>query len=251
VYYFNNSVIERNEAILSLKLLHSFFVLNDIKKSAIIFLFVLISFVALAQTSNKKRVLVVPYGRFEFVSEYSLEEIAEKNKTTANNVFLIYQKAILNAFEKHEDENFEFVAVDMKTIIPYQKFIKYKYDKFNGKQYYASDLKTFPTADFTAFLESQQADFVLFLTWYDIKKQSFTRNRKHEKRKSYAGHYIDFDIYNLFKEKIVGKGKVKAEASIPNDLEVSYKLLRTKELESAYDNFISKIVEQLNKPIEN
>jgi hypothetical protein len=220
-------------------------------KSILSILFIALVYAGVAQTSNKKKVLVVPFGRFEFVSEFELEEIALKNETTPSNVFLIYQKAILAAFEDYQDENFEFISVDPVAINPYKKFIKYEYDKFDGKQYYATDLKNFSEIDFTKFLEHHHTDFVVFLTWYDIQKESFTRRRKHEKRTEYAGHYLDYDVYNLFKEKIAGKGKIKAVADSPDDLTKSFKLLRVKEIESGYIHFISKVVEQLNKPIEN
>lgn len=217
----------------------------------IVGIFLLISFSTLAQTSNKKRILVIPYGRFDFVSEFSLEEIAEKNETTASTIFLMYQKALLSAFENYQDENFEFVAVTTEVINPYQKFINYKMGKFEGKNYNSVDLKGFNSRAFAEFLELQHTDFVIFITWYDIQKESFNRNGKQDKRVDYAGHYLDFDLYNLFKERIVGMGKVKAEANVPNDLEASFNLLRLKELEVAYQNFISIVVEQLNKPIEN
>ncbi|PJA07829.1 MAG: hypothetical protein COX70_05490 [Flavobacteriales bacterium CG_4_10_14_0_2_um_filter_32_8] len=214
-------------------------------------IFLFLSFSAHAQTSNKKRILVVPYGRFDFVSEFSLEDIAEKNETTADNVFLLYQKALLTAFEKYVDENFEFVAVSPDAINPYIKFIKYKPGKFDRKNYNSANLKDFKVEDFTQFLEHQNTDFVIFITWYDIQKESFIRGGKLDKRVDYAAHYLDFDIYNLFEERIVGMGKVKAEANVPSDLEASYHLLRLRELESGYQNFISKVIEQLNKPVEN
>lgn len=204
-----------------------------------------------AQTSNKKRVLVIPPSRFEFVSEFDLEEIAQKNETISSKVFLAYEKAMLSVFGNYADENFEFVPVKATALSPYKKLIKYKYAKFKGKNHNAVDLKRFSETDFTKLLEQHQADFVIFITWYDIQKESFTRKGKHSKRAPYAGHYLDYDIYNLFKQQVAGVGKVKAEADEPNDLEVSYMLLRIKELESAYNNFVGKVVEQLNKPIEN
>ena len=195
--------------------------------------------------------MVVHYGRFEFISEYSIETIAKKNETTPENVFLLYQKAILNAFEKYQDENFEFVAVDPVAFETYKKYIKYDEGKFKGKKYNTVNLKEFSDDNFTKFLEGQGADFVIFITWYKIKKESFTRGGRVDKRKKYSGHYIDFDLFNLFKQRIIGLGRVKAESDVPNDLEASYELLRLKELESAYKNFIGKVVEQLNNPIEN
>lgn len=219
-------------------------------KQLLFILLVSSTFIGVAQTSNKKKVLVIPYSRFEFVSEFDMLEIAEKNEVTEANVFLTYQKALLNSFEQFKNENFEFVAPNQELFQPYAKFVTYKYDKYKGKQYNAIDIKSFPVAEFTKLLELHETDFVIFITWYDIQKEAFTRKGKHEKRASYAAHYIDYDVYNLFQQRVIGEAKVKAEAGVPNDLEVSFKLLRTKELASAYDNFISHIIEQLNKPIE-
>jgi len=212
--------------------------------------FILIVFIGIAQNSNKKRVLVIPPSRFEFMSKYSLEEIAEKNESSASEVFVLYEKALLNSFSNYKDENFEFVPVEAGLLQPYKKLIKYEYGKFNGKRYNAVNLNGFSKKEFTQLLEQQNADFVIFITWYTIEKESFTRKGKHSKRTTYAGHYMDYAIYNLFKEQLVGLAKVKAEANEPNDLEASFSLLRTIELGSAYNNFIYKIVEQLSKPIK-
>ncbi|MBL4594216.1 MAG: hypothetical protein JKX68_10430, partial [Flavobacteriales bacterium] len=162
------------------------------------------------QISNKKRVLVIPPNRFEFVSEFDLEEIAVKNEITASKVFLTYEKALLNSFKDYSDENFEFVPVEAAKLKPYKKLIKYKYGKFKGKGHNSVDLKKFSEADFTKLLEEHNADFVIFITWYDIQKESFTRKGKHSKRTDYAAHYLDYDIFNLFKQQIAGDGKVKA-----------------------------------------
>ena len=219
-------------------------------KSIFSIFLVVLCYSGFSQNSNKKRVLVVPPSRFEFVSEFDLSEIAEKNEIAPSEVFMTYEKALLNSFISYNDENFEFVSAEGKVLSPFKKHIKYKYGKFNGKQYNTVDLKGFPEADFTKLLEQHNTDFVIFITWYDIQKESFTRKGRHSKRADYAGHYLDYDIYNLFKQQVAGVGKTKAEADTPNDLEVSYSLLRTKELGSAYKNFIGKVINQLNKPIE-
>jgi len=202
----------------------------------------------IAQNSNKKRVLVIPPSRFEFVTKFDLQKIAEKNDIAPSDVFLTYEKALLNSFESYKDENFEFVSIDSEGLKAYKHFIKYKDGKFNGRNYNAVDLTRFSEEDFTKFLEQYQADFVIFITWYEIQKHNYSRSGI--KKVKYAAHYFDFDIYNLFKQHVVGKAKIKAEAPEPNDLQASFSLLRVKEVSLAYANFIEKVVEQLNKPIE-
>jgi hypothetical protein len=220
-------------------------------KNILSILLLVIVYSGFAQTSNKKRVLVIPASQFEFVTEFDLQLIAKLNETTASKVFLTYEKALLNSFESYNDENFEFVPVDAAGLKPYKRLIKYEYGKFDKKHYNGVNLKNFSEADFTKLLDHYDADFVVFITWYDIQKEGFTRKGKHLKRASYAGHYIDFAIYNLFKQQIAGVAKAKADvATEPNDLEVSFKFLRIKEVELGYVNFISKVVNQINKPIE-
>ncbi len=220
-------------------------------KNVLSIILIVLFYSGFAQTSNKKRVLVIPSSQFEFVTEFEIQEIADLNGTTVSKVFLTYEKSLLNTFETYNDENFEFVPVDAAGLKPYKKLIKYEFGKFNKKHYNGVNLERFSEADFTKLLEQYDADFVVFITWYDIQKESFTRQGKHSKRASYAGHYIDFAIYNLFKQQIAGVAKVKAEGPIePNDLEVSFKFLRVKEVELGYLNFISKVVDQINKPIE-
>jgi hypothetical protein len=220
-------------------------------KNILSILLLVIVYSGFAQTSNKKRVLVIPASQFEFVTEFDLQLIAKLNETTASKVFLTYEKALLNSFESYNDENFEFVPVDAAGLKPYKRLIKYEYGKFDKKHYNGVNLKNFSEADFTKLLGHYDADFVVFITWYDIQKEGFTRKGKHLKRASYAGHYIDFAIYNLFKQQIAGVAKAKADvATEPNDLEVSFKFLRIKEVELGYVNFISKVVNQINKPIE-
>ena len=214
-----------------------------------ILLCISISF-GIAQESNKKKILVIPYNQFDMASEFDLETIAMKNNITVSEIFFHYQKTLLNAFESLEDENFEFVALKHNTITPYKQFLKFESSKFNGKRYNAVNIRGFKAEDFSQLLEMHGADFVVFVTWYEIKKEAHTKMQEDRKRVPYAGHFFDYDVFNLFKQRVVGEGRVKAIAPIPNDEQASYSLLRTIELAAAYNNFASHIIMQISKPIE-
>lgn len=204
----------------------------------------------IAQETNKKKILVIPYSQFDMALEFDWETIAVKNNITVGEVFFNYQKTLLNAFESFSDENFEYVALKHNTITPYKQYLKYESSKFKGKRYNAANLKSFNNEDFGKLLEMHGADFVVFVTWYEIKKEAHTKMQEGRKRVPYAGHYFDYDVFNLFKQRVVGEGRIKAIAPEPNDEQASYSLLRTKELTAAYHNFATHIIMEISKPIE-
>jgi len=214
-----------------------------------LFIGILFSFLnGFSQTSNKKKVLVIPYGRFEFTSEFTIEDIAAKNDIEASMVFNAYQKAILNQFELYKDENFQFSPITSAAYKPYRKYIKYVDGKFKGKHHYSVNIKQFPKTEFSKLMEEHDASFVVFLNWYQIKKESLITKGKKKKRYRYGAHYVDYEIYNLFQQKVIGVGKQKMEPKSPTEEEASYALLRLTDMDSRYQNFVSTLVDILNNP---
>jgi hypothetical protein len=202
----------------------------------------------IAQT-NKKKVLVVPYGRFEFVSKYTLEDIAKKNNVPSGEIFNAYQKSILNVFGEFSNENFEFIAATDLILNPYKKYIKYEDGKFNGKNHYAIKKRSFPLESFTKLMEDNDASFIIFINWYTIQKASFSSKGKKKKRFKYSNHFLDYEIYNLFQQKVVGVGKYKIEIAQPTDEEAVYAGLRLLDLEKGYSQLVNTVIETLNTPI--
>jgi hypothetical protein len=211
---------------------------------------ILLFYAGVAQTSNKKRVLVVPYGRFEFVSKYSLEEISTQNNIASTEVFNAYQKAILNSFGDFQTENFEFIAVTDEQLYPYKKFIKYEDGKFDGRNHYAVKMKNFPKAKFTQLMEQNDASFIIFINWYQIEKSTFVSRGKHRTRFKYSAHYVDYEIYNLFQQKVIGVGRAGLDFGTPTEKEAAYKALRLQEVGKGYEQLIVAIIEVLNNPIK-
>ncbi|MCO6501319.1 MAG: hypothetical protein J5I47_13220 [Vicingus serpentipes] len=240
---------QKQESISLVKLLHSSFVRNDVvKRTFLIFLFLGVVFSSFSQTSNKKKVLVIPYGRFEFVSDFTLEEIAEKNEIETSMVFNAYQKAILNQLAIYEDENFTFLPITAKGYQSYKQYVKYVDAKFKGKNHYGVDIQQFPKNEFTALMEEHDASFVLFINWYQIKKETFTSRGKKRTRYIYASHYMDYEVYNLFQQKLIGVGKQRMEPKNPTEKEAAFSLLRLSDLYSRYQHFIPSLIEVLNNP---
>ncbi len=209
----------------------------------------LVFIVGFSQTSNKKKVLIVPYGRFDFVSDYTLEEIANKNNIPATEVFNQYQIAVMNAFKNYKDENFEFELITNETYNIIKKYLKRRMGKFKGKKYYASNIKVVPDSIFNKFMTNQHTDFVVFINWYSIKKSVYISLNSNKKRSPFSIHLFDFDIYNLFKQKLFGKGEFKIVCNAPSNESVNKKLLDLKSLNVGYKFLAKYIVTILNRPI--
>jgi len=203
-----------------------------------------------SQTSNKKRILIIPFNRMEFDIEYSLEDIAAENNIEKTDVYENYKNKLVKTFENFSAENFEFVPVNPSIYRPLKKYVKYAHKKFNKKKFYASNLELFPDDEFTKLMEAHNTDFVLFVNWYHLRQEVYIVLTGNKPRLDYAGHYIDYDVYNLFKQKLFGAGRVQAKCPAPNKENIKHKLLRLNELEAGYKHLATHIIEQLNKPIE-
>jgi len=198
---------------------------------------------------NKKKVLVVPFSRFEFNSEFTLDEMAQANNVNSDEIFDVFQQNILQSLKNYQDENFEFVLENQKIYERILSKISYNYQKFNHQKYYAVNLKTFSQKEFKEILDFYNADFIVFINWYQIKKGTYVSLGRKKKRTAYASHYFDFDIYNLFQQKIYGKGRFKLDFDAPTSENLQYNLLRMKEVVKGYQYFAKYIIEQINQPI--
>lgn len=223
---------------------------NHLQGRVLILLLITIPLSSIAQ-SNKKKVLVIPYGRFEFTSEYTLEEIAVKNDIASTEVYNAYQKSLLKVSVGFQSENFEFIAITDEALAPYKKYIKYVDGKFDGKNHYAIKMKSFPVEEFAKLMEANDASFIIFVNWYQIEKSSFVSRGKKRKRFKYSRHFVDYEIYNLFQQKIVGVGKNELDFGTPSDEEAAFKALRLVDVEKGYAHMMSVIIEFLNNPISN
>lgn len=232
------------------RLIYLFNPSNSLLQGRALMLFLIVLTCSSIAQTNKKKVLVIPYGRFELESDFSLEEIAEKNNIASTEVFNAYQKSMLNVFDSAQSENFEFIAATDVILNPYKKYLKYQDGKFEGRNHYAVKMKGFPEKEFRGLMEQNDASFVVFVNWYLIKKATFTSRGKKRRRYKYSSHYVDYEIYNLFQQKVVGVGKLALDFATPTDKEAEYKALRLKEVELGYAQFVTSIVEVLNNPIK-
>jgi hypothetical protein len=214
-----------------------------------VLLLLLLSFVLIQSSfAQKKRILVVLYDRFQFASQYSLEEIAKVNEVEQSAVFLEYQKNITEAFTTFSNDNFEFVSLPSITYLSLRKQTKYQLEKFDGKKYNATNLSLLSFESFQEILQQNQADFILFVNWYSIEKNVHTAYvGDNNKRFPFSLHKIDYDVYNQQKQKVVGKGNVKLQCGqFPSAEMVQEKSLKATSLKGCYADLINELLKELS-----
>jgi len=212
-------------------------------------LLLLLSFVIIQSSfAQKKRILVVLYDRFQFVSQYPLEEIAAVNQVELSEVFNEYQKNTLEAFTGFSNDSVEFVPLPLITYLSLRKQTKYQLDKFNGKKYNATNLSLLSLENFHDILQQQQADFILFVNWYNIEKNAHTVYvGDNNKRYPFSQHKIDYDVYNQQKQKVIGKGNVKINCGqFPSAELVQEKSLKAASLKGCYTDLINELLKELS-----
>lgn len=195
---------------------------------------------------QNQRVLVVPYTRFQFVSEFSLEEIAIHNNVNSDEVFSIYQNELNVAFAGYK--NLTFIPISSDSYAKIKKYIRYNIDKFKGRKYNASNLSLLPDDVYKNLLEENNATYILFVNWYKISKSVHTvyvgdRN----KRAKYSTHLIDYDVYNNDKIKILGKANIQLKCGdFPSQSVINHKSLNAKELTVCYKDLLDELAKELS-----
>lgn len=217
-----------------------------LKPARILFFLFLIFF----QTNfaQKQKILVVPYTRFQFVSEYNLSEIAQINNVTEQEIFNQYTKSLSDAFSTYKNEQFEFEMIAEIDYLSLKKLVKYDIEKFKGKKYNASNINLVEVDKLTELLSQYQAKYILFVNWYNIEKIVHTAyTGDNNKRNSFSLHKIDFDVYNSKKEKIIGKGNAKLDCGeFPSVAMIEEKGLKASSLGSCYHNLINDLLKELS-----
>ncbi len=202
--------------------------------------------------AQKERVILVPYTRFQFVSEFSLEEIATHNDFSATEVFNEYQQGLSTAFTELKNDAVEFINIKAESYAKVKKYIRYNESKFNGRKYNASNLSLFPDEEYKQLLEEHNASSILFVNWYVIQKSVHTvylgdRN----KRKKFSTHLIDYDVYKQNKVKVIGKGRIPLFCGdFPSPSMVEHKSLNVIELNVCYTELLKNLTLALSKASE-
>ncbi|MGE0562042.1 MAG: hypothetical protein AB7O47_09515 [Flavobacteriales bacterium] len=201
---------------------------------------------SLVTVAQKQKILVVPYTRFQFVSEYQLTELASVNNVSSQEVYTEYTNGLKAALTNYKNEHYEFEMISELDYLTIKKQVKYDIEKFNGRKYNSSNLSILETEKLTGILTQNNAQFIMFVNWYAIQKNVHTTyTGDNNKRHPFSLHKLDFDVYNSKKEKIIGKGNVKLNCGdFPSAEMVEEKCLKASSLTPCYNQLISDLVSE-------
>lgn len=197
--------------------------------------------------AQQKKVLVVPFTRFQLDSEFKIEELDKFNEGSSAEVYDQYVKCLEKAFNNFNDELVSFEVLSGADYTQNKKFIRCNLGKFKGKNYNQSSLKLFDKEQYSELLKSYDADLLLTVNWYSIDKAIHTvfigdRN----KRMKYSQHKLDYDVYDMKQERILGKGNQKLFCGdFPSESIINSKSLNASELAPCYGELIQDLVKAI------
>lgn len=214
-----------------------------------LFLFLSISICAqqemLASDVKKKKVILVPYSRFEFHSDVALETIASINSITTNDVYGLYATTLQNAFWNLKNDSVMFVTMAEEDFMAFSKRVFYEYQK-QKPPHYAVDLSRLDNKFFNSILTKYDADEFVFITMYHIKKAKKTAPVAGKKTNyKYSNHIIHFDIIGKDKKKIYGEGNRYINLENPDVVDIQTMHLKKETLLKAYTKLAEYIVAKL------
>lgn len=188
-------------------------------KGLITFLLVSMQLVSFGQF-DKRKVLVVVYDRIDFSTDYSLNEIARANSIRGDEVYDTLINSLLNVLEAIDNGNISFSQVSEGE---YQ-FIQSKIEKVAMKKPSRQGvvLDNISNKEFNYLLSKNNADFVLFINYYQFEKVRVPEDEKEglarklletqnsgsiEGRLFYSRHLLDFEVYTKDKKRVLAKGR--------------------------------------------
>ena len=100
--------------------------------------------------------------------------------------------------------------------------------------------------DLERIMRSYNAEYVLFVNWYNIKKNLYTGVGNEYLGKPFSLHYVDYDVYDLEKNKITWGHKVEIEQTADSVI-IKEKGLGVNGLTKGYQGLLSRICGEINQ----
>ena len=199
-----------------------------------------------AQTTNtgkQKKVLLIPFHRFEFHTQLKLSYINKVNQMEKDQYYPALVQAFSDAFVLGEFIRIKYSVIsdeDYSAIMPYIKF-----KSVNKEGHYASDLELLHNNIYQKLLEDYDCEFVLIINWYRIFERKESVKLKGARRYGlYSEHLIDYDFYDDHKNRLSYGANIKFKVK-PTVENLQYGGVRISELRPVFKNLAGEISEEI------
>lgn len=184
--------------------------------------------------AKKKVVLIVPFNRFDFHTEFSLHEIADQNRVEVKDVYDLFKQSLLNSFVSSDCETYQYRIISDFHLNYLKRRITYSMSR--KPMHYSVDLSMVQSSDLKQVMDDYQASYVLFLNWYHIKKDNKAVTTEGYRSSGMSRHFIDYEVYNSDKDVLLWAHEHTFETNLNKeilktmglrvvDLQKTYKLL--------------------------
>lgn len=207
------------------------------------------------KAQNEERIVVVPFDRLSFLSGFDLKKIADVNGMP--NTEEVYDN-FKNKFVEEVSGTalgvsfFELTENERKELLRRVPFI-FKKEPIS---HFGFDLSNvIDNGVLASLLKNLDADYILFMGHFEIKKKKLVSNQNFEGSKftNWSTYSINYEVYDSNGNLIALDDKFEVRPSPPNkETYITYGLLLAS-LENRFGNFqeeiISKIKRYKGKPI--
>ena len=216
-------------------------------KSFFISFFVLFTFLSYAQ-EKPKRILLVPYDRFDFQSKFSLDDIAKYNSWDSTDlVFTKYQNRLVDALSQPDSHISMFVLPEqelrqVKSLLPKE----YKSEPTTHQGVQIENLVK--SGKLKLLLENFQADYFLVMTEYMISPKLVPTKASYEGSKflAWSVHKFTYEIYDAEGKLVAMANRYGIDPTLPKEENADTKGTLLKSLSKPY----SKLLKGISKQIE-
>lgn len=232
-------------------------------------LYLLLLTISIAANAQRKqlKVVVCLYDRIDFSTDFPLSEVGFINNVEGTEVYDSLIAIFRNQLNAQKSD-----AVDFEVLTPQESY----YFSQKGKRYQMSnpsrrgiDLSDISDREYWVFMNNHQADFILFVNYYDISKyriteeemEAFKRRVSAEelfylegsstrRRPFYSQHLIDFDIFNSNKNRLLSKGRYPIPQTPYEAQSLVKKGLGFSEVSKSYKQLAKKLEQYVLKAFE-
>ncbi len=199
----------------------------------------------LASDIKKKKIILIPYSRFELHSDVAIETIASINDVNPNDVYGLYASTLQNAFWNLKNDSIMFITLSEEDFSTFSKRVFYEYQK-QKPPHYAVDLSRVDNTYFNSILTKYDAAEFVFINMYQIKKAKKSAPVAGKKTSyKYSNHIIHFDVIGKDRKQIYGEGNLYINLENPDVLDIKTMHLKKETLLKAYTKLAIYIVGKL------